>query len=157
MTRDELGTHLSTYAAGLEAELSILHQIEDLSAAQQRATTEHDIDQLHRIADERERLMAGLVQVESQIVPSRRILAEYRPIAASIPGFEAVAALHREADELVNAIMQSDRDTMSALQDAEVARHTASQTLEAGEHTLAAYRRVLAPTSSGPSLVDRKV
>jgi hypothetical protein len=157
MTREELGTHLATYAAGLEAELSILHQIERLSAAQNRATADHDVDQLHRIADERDRLMSGLVRVESQISPSRQVLFEYRPVAAGMPGFENVAALHRKASDLVTAIMHSDQETMASLREAETARRTASQTLEAGEHTLAAYRRVLSPTSSGPSLVDRKV
>jgi hypothetical protein len=44
---------------------------------------------------------------------------------------------------------------MAALREAEIARRTASQAIEAGEHTLAAYRRVISPSVSGPSLVDR--
>lgn len=155
MTREDLATHLTTYAAGLEAELTLLHQIERLSAAQHRATADHDVDQLHRIADERGRLMAALVRLESQIVISRQILLEYRTTAAGMPGFEAVAALHRQAGEIVGGIMKADRETMAALREAETARRTASQALEAGEHTLAAYRRVISPASSGPSLVDR--
>jgi hypothetical protein len=155
MTREELGTHLATYAAGLEAELTILQQIERLSAVQKRATIDHDIDQLHRIVDERDRLMAALVRLESHISISRQILAEYRPLAASIPGFDAVAALHRTAGDVVNGIMQADQETMAALREAEAARRTASQAIEAGEHTLAAYRRVISPSPSGPSLVDR--
>lgn len=155
MTREELGTHLSTYAAGLEAELTLLKQIASLSSAQSRATVDHDIEQLHRIADERDRLMAGLVRIESQIAPSRQVLAEYRPIAASMAGFDTVATLHRTAGAIVNSIMNADRETMAALRDAEAARRTASQAIEAGEHTLAAYRRVISPSVSGPSLVDR--
>jgi hypothetical protein len=155
MTREELGTHLATYAAGLEAELTILQQLERLSAVQKRATTEHDIEQLHRIVDERDRLMAALVRIESQISVSRQILAEYRPMAATIPGFDAVAALHRTAGDVVNGIMRADQETMAALREAEAARRTASQAIEAGEHTLAAYRRVISPAPSGPSLVDR--
>ena len=45
---------------------------------------------------------------------------------------------------------------MAALRDAEAARRLASQALEAGEHTLAAYRRVVSPDFTVPSLVDKR-
>jgi hypothetical protein len=155
MTAAELKTHLGAYQSGLEAELAILRQLEQLSADQNRAMFEHDDARLRHVADERGRLMASLVHLESQIARSRQLLAEYRSIASTLPGFEAVAALHRTASAIVNAIIGSDRDTMLALRDAEAARRVASQAIEAGEHTLAAYRRVLSPAVTGPSLVDR--
>jgi hypothetical protein len=155
MTAAELKTHLTTYSSGLEAELALLRRIEELSAEQARATAAHDLEQLHRIADERGGLMAALVQLESQIAKSRHLLAEYRSVAQNLPGFDAVVALHRTAGAIVNEIMSADRDTMAALRDAEAARRAASQVIEAGEHTLAAYRRVLSPAVTGPSLVDR--
>lgn len=151
----ELRTHLASYASGLEAELELLRQLQNVSAVQRTATAANDIDHLPRIADERERLMAALVHLESQIAKSRRLLAEHRILAATLPGFDSVVALHRTAGTIVNAIMSADRDSMSALREAEIARRTASQAIEAGEHTLAAYRRVISPSVSGPSLVDR--
>jgi len=155
MTAAELQTYLTTYESGLEAELALLRQLEQLSVDQNRATVAHDDGRLRHVADERSRLMATLVHLESQIARPRQLLAEYRSIAATLPGFNAVVALHRTAGSIVNTIIGSDRDTMVALRDAEAARRTASQALEAGEHTLAAYRRVLSPAATGPSLVDR--
>ena len=153
--RDELVTQLAAYAAGLEAEMALLRQIEALSAAQAQATAGQDIHHLHRIADQRARLMSALVELEAGIAPSRLLLAEHRSIASSMPGFGVVVALHKTAAGIVNGILSADRDTMAALREAEAARRTASQAIEAGEHTLAAYRRVISPGSAGPSLVDR--
>ena len=45
---------------------------------------------------------------------------------------------------------------MAALREAEVARREATQAIEAGETTLNAYRRVINPSLSVPSLVDRR-
>jgi hypothetical protein len=155
MTPAELNTHLSSYAAGLEAEIALLHQIEALSTSQQHASEGQDIDHLHRVVDERDRLVAALVQIESQIKDARQLLARHRSIAAALPGFDQVVALHRSAGAIVAGIMSTDRQTLGVLRDAEAARRAASQAIEAGEHTLAAYRRVLAP-SAAPSLVDRR-
>lgn len=152
---NDLRAHLAAYASGLDAELELLRQLQNLSIVQQQATTWSAVEQLPRIADERDRLMAALVHLESQIAKSRRLLAEHRVLAATLPGFDAVVTLHRTAGTIVNAIMNADRETMAALREAEIARRTASQAIEAGEHTLAAYRRVIAPSVSGPSLVDR--
>jgi hypothetical protein len=152
---NDLRGHLATYASGLEAELELLRQLENLAAVQQRATSSHEIEQLQRVADERDRLMTALVHLESQIARSRRLLAEHRLLAATLPGFDAVVALHRTAGNIVGTILSADRETMAALREAEIARRTASQAIEAGEHTLAAYRRVISPSVSGPSLVDR--
>lgn len=155
MTPTELDTHLAAYATGLEAELAILRQIEGLSASQQQASGAQDIDRLHQVIDERDRLVAALVQIESQIKASRQILADHRTAASRLPGFTTVAALHRTAGAIVAGIVTTDRHTLGVLRDADAARRAASQAIEAGEHTLAAYRRVLSPSITGPSLVDR--
>jgi hypothetical protein len=152
---NDLRAHLAAYASGLDAELELLRQLQNLSIVQQRATAAQEIEHLPRIADERDRLMSALVHLESQIAKSRRLLAEHRILAATLPGYDAVVTLHRTAGSIVTAIMSADRETMSALREAEIARRTASQAIEAGEHTLAAYRRVISPSVSGPSLVDR--
>lgn len=156
MTTAELSGHLAAYAAGLEAELALLRQIEALSTSQEQASTRHDIAFLHSVMEDRERLVAALLQVESQLKPLRQTIADHRRAASALPGFGAVADLHRHAGEIVGRVMSSDRGTLAALQEAESARRSASQAIEAGEHTLAAYRRALFPTVPGPSLVDRR-
>ena len=156
MTRDELARHLSVYSAGLEAELSLLRQVRRLSDLQREAGRAHDLDRLHAIADDRERLMRGVVEIEHEIRPVRLLLAEHRAIAITLGGYQDVATLHTLAGHLVNEIISSDGETMAALRDAEAARRLASQALETGENTLAAYRRVVSPDFTVPSLVDKR-
>lgn len=50
-------------------------------------------------------------------------------------------------------ILGADEQTVRALRDANLARRAAAQVLEQGEATLAAYRRVVTPSSS-PTLVS---
>lgn len=156
MRLDELATHLSAYAAGLEAEVSLLRQVTRLSDAQREAGRARDHARLHAIADERERLMTGLLRIEQDIRAARRLLVDHRARASTLPGYDAVVALHGAARALVADIIAADGDTMAALRDAEEARRLASQALETGEHTLAAYRRVIAPPSTTPALVDKR-
>ena len=93
----------------------------------------------------------------AMITGTVREVEEGRKLSMTFAGRwnDAVAALHRTAGDVVNGIMQADQETMAALREAEAARRIASQAIEAGEHTLAAYRRVISPAPSGPSLVDR--
>ena len=155
MTRDELSRHLTCYEAGLKAELTLLAQIQRLSQDQRVAMNEQDLDRLTACADERARLMAGLVHLEHEIRTSRQILADYRAHASTLPGFAEIAALHRTAGKVVSAIVDADSETMAALREAERVRREASQVLETGKSSLAAYRRVLSPDVTTPALVDR--
>ena len=156
MTRDELARQLSSYAAGLEAELSLLRQVRRLSDVQREAGRAHDLARLDAIADDRERLMRGMVEIEHEIRPCRQLLAEHRTVSSTLDGYQDVVTLHKVAGHLVNEIINADGETMSALRDAEEARRLASQALEAGENTLAAYRRVVSPDFTTPSLVDKR-
>jgi hypothetical protein len=156
VNRRELAEPLLAYAAGLEAELALLRHIQRLSAEQQEATRNHDSDRLQQIADERVRLMTGLVKIEHEIRAARHLLAEHQDVASGLPGFAEVVDLHQKAALLVGRIISSDQETMAALREAEVARREATQALEAGETTLNAYRRVINPSLSVPSLVDRR-
>ena len=156
MTRRELSEPLLAYAAGLEAELALLRHIQRLSSDQQDATRNHDIERLNQIADERTRLMTGLVKIEHEIRAARHLLAEHQVVASQLPGFAEVIDLHHKAGTLVARIISSDQETMAALREAEVARREATQAIEAGETTLNAYRRVINPSLSAPSLVDRR-
>jgi hypothetical protein len=71
-------------------------------------------------------------------------------------GDDAVAALHRRASNLVNSILSTDKQSLAALADAELARRSAIASVERSENTLAAYRRVLAPPVGSAGLVDRR-
>jgi hypothetical protein len=152
----ELEELVVAYGAGLDAELKLLRQLQRLAAEQREATGDQDFDRLTRIGEQRERVMAGLVHIEHELKPVRTRLAADRNTAAKCHGFDLLAARHRDAAALVNTIISSDRETLAALRDAEVARRFAAQTLETGETTLAAYRRIVAPPLSGPALVNRR-
>jgi len=156
MTRDELASAIAAYGAGLEAELTLLRQLQRLAALQHEVIAGSKLDLLPPIGDERERLMASLVEVEHQIRPMREVLARAIDQASGAPGFGDVVALHRAAGQLVSTILSADQETTQALRDAEVARRFAAQAIEQGESTLAAYRRVIAPPLPGAALVDRR-
>ena len=49
-----------------------------------------------------------------------------------------------------------DRDSVEALKEAEQARRVAAQSIEQGESTLAAYRRVVSPGLTPATLVNRR-
>ena len=100
--------------------------------------------------------MAGLVTIEHELKPIRMALLEFRKSLDDIAEFQEVAAMHREAAMLVERIVTSDRNSLDALKDAELARRFAAQSIGQGESTIAAYRRVVSPPISGANLVDRK-
>ena len=145
MTTDELAAALSGYGAGLEAELSLLRHLQRLASRQSDATIADDLRLLAEIGDERDGVMASLVEVEHQIKPLRDALATGLDRVAALPGFADVVELHRTAGRLVSSIMSADEGTIKALREAEGRRRLAAQTVEKGASTLAAYRRVVAP------------
>lgn len=156
MSDEDLRHWLTIYGPGLEAEVALLHQLRRLALAQREAMDQHDAQQLALVAQERDRIMAALVKIEHELRPAREALAAQRDAATSLQGFEDVVALHRVAADLVSSIVHSDEDTVRALQDAEVARRMAAQTVGTAGSTLAAYRRVVAPPLMGAGLVDRR-
>ena len=83
-----------------------------------------------------------------------RELAKEPGAVAKLPGYAEVAALKKTASDLVAEILRTDEESMHALADAELARKAAVASLECGEATLAAYRRVLNPPLAGKSLVN---
>lgn len=156
MTAEELAQSLTTYGAGLQAELALLHQLEALALAQQEASAANALDRLTRIGDERARLMAALVGIEHDLEPVRETIAAHLAMARRLPFFDEVLVRHRQAGDLVARILDSDRQVLRQLQDAEQARREAAHTIEAGEATLAAYRRVIAPAVASVGLIDRR-
>jgi hypothetical protein len=147
---------VSQYRAGLEAEMALLHRLEALAERQRQASEQADLEELARVSDDRDQLMATLVRIEHELKPVRLTLLEGRATIDQTVEFQALVALHRQAADLVAAIVGHDRDSLSALHEAEHARRFAARAVEQGQNTLSAYRRVVAPTLAGATLVNRK-
>jgi hypothetical protein len=155
MAEDALSP-IAQYRAGLEAELALLRQLESLGERQQAAVAERDTDRLRENHDARDRVMGSLVALEHELKPVRQILAQRRTELRDLAEFKEVATLHAQAAEMVSRIIAADHDALSALQDAERTRRAVASTVERGETTLQAYRRVVAPQPPNPALVDRR-
>jgi len=153
---DTLREALADYGRGLRAEIALLRQIEGLSGAQREASVSGDLPRLGQISSERDRLTQALVTLEAQVRPVRTALSDHLAQARRLSGFLELVALHRQAEQLVTAILAEDHATQAALQDAEHARRLAAQTIEVGEATLAAYRRVLSPAPGSAGLIDER-
>ena len=153
--KGDVAALLAQYRAGLDAELALLDRLKDLADQQREASRAGDLDALTTVSDARDRVMANLVTIEHQLKPIRLTLANRAGELADEPHFQEVAARHREAAARVTMILTSDRESLESLKEAELARSFAARTLEQGENTLAAYRRVVAPHVSGATLVNR--
>jgi hypothetical protein len=151
-----LADALEQYRAGLEAEIALLHQLEVVAGRQRGVTARRDFEQLAIESDERERLTRALVSLEQEMRDVRAQIARVRLSVAALPSYGEVLALRQTAADLVARILATDEESMQALADAEMARRAAVTSLERGESTLAAYRRVLTPPLSHATLVDRR-
>jgi hypothetical protein len=156
VTPDDLARLIEQYRAGIVAELNLLKQLAAVSRRQQDTTRKGDFGTFNTASDTRDDLMRSLVMIEEGLRNVRQSLTEHRAIASRLPGFDEVAALHREAAQLVGSILSTDQESLAALADAELARRSAVSNLERGESTLAAYRRVLAPPVASATLFNRK-
>jgi hypothetical protein len=155
VTHADLRAALAEYRQGLDAELGLLNQLTALACDQHQASDGDDYPALTAVSERRDDLMRALLEIEAQLRPVRACIAGQAEEARRVDGFDEIARLHREAENLVATILTSDRSTLLALQAAERARRTASQAIEAGEATLAAYRKVIAPPLAPAGLVSR--
>lgn len=155
MPEAALGQSIDQYRAGLEAEIAILRRLRRVARLQREATDIHDLAGLSVAADERDRLMAALVNVEGPLRQIRKAIADERELARQLPGYDAAIALHAEAVALVSEIVKTDEESVKALAKAQLARRDAARATEQGETTLAAYRRVMT-APPGATLVDRR-
>lgn len=155
MTAQDLTLLIDEYRRGLDAEIAILRQLEEVSDQQRAASEARDVEALGRAADERDRLMSALVTIEQQIRPVRQALTEVKNQVRNLPGYQEALALHRTAIALVGGILRTDSASLEALAAAELARRDLARAMEQGETTLAAYRRVMM-TPPGATLVDRR-
>jgi hypothetical protein len=152
----DLADCLAQYRAGLEAELALLGQLDLVAARQRGVTARRDFESLGAEGEERDRLTRALVALEEGLQPVRARLSRARDLVARIPGYAEVLVLRQRAGALVARILATDDESMQSLADAELARRAALASLEQGETTLAAYRRVLTPSLHHASLVDRR-
>jgi hypothetical protein len=150
----DLDHALREYRAGLDAEIALLRQLEHLPIATDVGA--QGVSQLAAVADARERIMAGIVSLENDLRPLRSMLADARSHLQGTPAFDGVAALHRVAGDLVARILATDTDSLKALETAESARRFAAESVERGESTLAAYRRVVAPRVDNARILNRR-
>jgi hypothetical protein len=146
---------IDQYRAGLEAEIVILRRLEQTAARQREASAAQDLGALNRAADDRDGLMAALVNIEGQLRAVRQTLSASREEARHLPGYAEAVALHSEAISLVSGILRTDGESLEVLANAELARRDAARAMEQGETTLAAYRRVMTALP-GATLVDRR-
>jgi len=156
VTYADLVRLVDQYRLGIEAQLRLLGQLESIAARQRDVTVARNFEAFGAEADERDNLTRSLVTLEEHLRPLRRQLTEHRRDAELVPGFARVAERHRQASELVTRILTTDHDSFRALADADLARRAALSGLEQGEMTLAAYRKVLAPSIAHPALVDER-
>ncbi|MBA2356596.1 MAG: hypothetical protein ACR2LU_02690 [Luteitalea sp.] len=139
----DLARVLTDYRTGLDTTLQLLDHLETLSVQQRALPHPHDPEALTVLAEDRERQLATLFALELQLAPLRQQIADRVVEARALAGFDGVADRHRLAGEQVARIMHADAESLQALTRAERDRRAASQSLETGEATLAAYRRVL--------------
>jgi hypothetical protein len=151
----ELASALEQYRAGLEAELAILRQLHAISGRQREETTARDFERFAIESDARDRLTRTLVTIEEGLRAMRDALTLGRARLVDHPGYRDVLALRRSAEDLVAQILETDHASMKALADAELARRAAMASLERGETTLAAYRKVITPPVPPATLLDR--
>ena len=156
MTPDQLTPLIDQYRAGLDAELMLLHRLQALAVEQRRVSQTGSVTELHRTVDDRDRVLATLVTVEHELRTVRQLMHTAREWLAGTPGFQEIVERHKEAADLVADIIGVDRDSLEALREAEQARRVAAQSLEQGESTLAAYRRVVSPDLEPATLVNRR-
>jgi hypothetical protein len=152
----ELGELIEQYHAGIEAELAVLRQLEKIATRQHVVSTERDFDALVGETDTRERLTRTLVAIEEGLRELRKQLAGRRREAEQLTEFHDALVAHREAAELVARILSTDQQSLKALADAELARRAALASVDRGEVTMAAYRKVLTPPVASATLVNRQ-
>jgi hypothetical protein len=155
VTTPQIAELVEQYRAGIDAELQLLDQLAAIAELQREATTSGDLPAFNAVADRRDDLMRGLVTIEEGLKAVRTELGGGADDIARIPGYAELAARHREASQTITRILSIDRQSIAALANAELARRSAVASLERGESTLAAYRRVLAPPPDHARLVDR--
>ncbi len=144
-------TVLADYRTGLDAELAVLADIEALATRQRTLPHPIDPDLLAALAHERERQLAALAALEARVLPLRQHIAASLSRFRTMPGFAGVADRHQRASDAIARIARLDDESLAILRRDDADRRVAAHSLETGEATLAAYRKVIdqAPDPAG--------
>lgn len=142
MTAD-LATVLADYRTGLDAELQVLSALEDTAIRQRALPHRAAAEELTALADIRQQQLAALTGIEQQLLPLRQRINGDLEAARRMPGFAGIAERHRRMQDLIASITRLDDESLEVLHQAEQERRAAAQSLDTGEATLAAYRRLL--------------
>jgi hypothetical protein len=156
MTSAEIRAAVADYARGLDSELAVLNRLDASSRVQLEATRSQDLIEVVRVSAEREETMRALNDIEKGLAPVRAQIGRHLELARASTGFPALSAAHRRAEALITTIVARDHETIVLLKDTDCARRLAAHAIETGEATLAAYRKVIAPTLSSAGLVSRR-
>lgn len=139
----ELATVLADYRTGLDAELQILSALEDTAIRQRSLPHRASAEALSALAEVRQQQLTALAALEQQLLPLRQRLNADLDTARQMPGFAGIADRHRRLQELIASVTRLDEESLEMLSRAENERRAAAHSLDTGEATLAAYRRLL--------------
>jgi len=153
MTFDEL---VVAYTAGLDAQMAILAQVEELATEQRATWSRNELLPLGGLATRRAALMHELAAVEARIAPLYDRLRADLERALRTPGYGVAEARRQEARGLIYRLMAADRKLLTDLETSLESRRRESHTIDTGNATLAAYRRVVVPTLGSAGLFDQR-
>jgi hypothetical protein len=146
---------LAQYRAGLEAQIALLRQLETVACDQRTVSESRDFERLAIESDRRDSLTRSLVAIEHGLAAGFVVLGASRQSVSRLEGLSEVIALRRTIANLIARILTTDQLSLQSLANAELARRSALASLERGETTLAAYRKILAPPVSSAAFFDR--
>ena len=153
MTFDEL---VVAYTAGLDAQMAILAQVEELATEQRATWSRNELLPLGGLATRRAALMHELAAVEARIAPLYDRLRADLERALRTPGYGVAEARRQEARGLIYRLMAADRKLLTDLETSLESRRRESHTIDTGNATLAAYRRVVVPTLGSAGTTTRR-
>jgi hypothetical protein len=152
---DDTAQLLAQLRAGLEAQIALLRQLEAVASTQRTVSETRDFERLAIESDRRDSLTRSLVEIEQGLAAGLRVLGASDQSVATLEGLSEVIALRRTTANLVARILATDQLSLQSLANAELARRSALASLERGETTLAAYRKILAPAVASAAFFDR--
>ncbi len=156
VTPTERRSTLAQYAGKLDEQIALLRELRELSDRQHAIITSNALSELQPTVDTRERVMKQLLVINTRLASLRAALPRREDPGRSDPDLAPIAARRRLADSLIREILGRDRDTLEAARSARTARGDESRALEAGNATLAAYRRTLGTPSPTAVVVSQR-
>lgn len=147
---------LAQYRVGLKAQIELLRQLEAAASRQRTVSESRDFDQLAVESEWRDSLTQSLVEIEQGLAAGLRAIGASGQAVATLEGLSEVVSLRHTAANLIARILATDRLSMQSLANAELAHRSALASLERGETTLAAYRKILTPPASSAAFFDRR-